>query len=339
MDNNAPGRSILDTLRTVEFRLGLKGYNVDEVDEYLEKAAVEAEQVQERLRAANERLRQATERIAQLEAEPQRPPAERAGAPQPAATAPPAPPAAAPGPGAAVTEDALQRTLLLAQKFVEETKRESEAEAAQVVSRAEERARTLLSQAEERARRITTEAEDRLREEVARLEDTRKRLLDDVEAMSRHVEEQRAKIRASLAEALRWVDERIQPPDGTLDNPHAGPSAARKPTGSGAALSRKPDPAGPSAPGPTTTGSSVATTAPSDSAPRPQLTPAATGAQERHGAEQPPSERPPATDVPSHAAGERAPAAAGARLGVLSGGLFGAGRDETNGAEGNRPGE
>ena len=42
MDNSQAPSSILDTLRTVEFRLGLKGYNVDEVDEYLDKAAQEA---------------------------------------------------------------------------------------------------------------------------------------------------------------------------------------------------------------------------------------------------------------------------------------------------------
>src|ERR1700689_2932487 len=67
MDNSQAPSSILDTLRTVEFRLGLKGYNVDEVDEYLDKAAQEAEALQEHVRQLNERLRQASERIAQLE--------------------------------------------------------------------------------------------------------------------------------------------------------------------------------------------------------------------------------------------------------------------------------
>ena len=63
MDNSPAPASILDTLRTVEFRLGLKGYNVDEVDEYLDKAAQEAEGLQEHVRQLNERLRQASERI------------------------------------------------------------------------------------------------------------------------------------------------------------------------------------------------------------------------------------------------------------------------------------
>src|SRR6202162_2197469 len=67
MDNSQSASSTLDTLRTVEFRLGLKGYNVDEVDEYLDKAAQEAEGLQEHVRQLNERLRQASDRIAQLE--------------------------------------------------------------------------------------------------------------------------------------------------------------------------------------------------------------------------------------------------------------------------------
>ena len=69
MDNSQAPASILDTLRTVEFRLGLKGYNVDEVDEYLDRAAQEAEGLQEHVRQLNERLRQASERISQLERE------------------------------------------------------------------------------------------------------------------------------------------------------------------------------------------------------------------------------------------------------------------------------
>jgi DivIVA domain-containing protein len=52
-------QSALDSLRTVEFRETLKGYHRDDVDEYLEKAAVEAEGLQEQLRQSGERLRPA----------------------------------------------------------------------------------------------------------------------------------------------------------------------------------------------------------------------------------------------------------------------------------------
>jgi DivIVA domain-containing protein len=43
MDSPNTPQQALEVLRTVEFKLGLKGYNVDEVDEFLERAAVEAE--------------------------------------------------------------------------------------------------------------------------------------------------------------------------------------------------------------------------------------------------------------------------------------------------------
>ena len=78
-------QSALDSLRTVEFRETLKGYHRDDVDEYLEKAAVEAEGLQEQLRQGGERLRQAGERISQLEAELEHQPApapRRAGRPR-----------------------------------------------------------------------------------------------------------------------------------------------------------------------------------------------------------------------------------------------------------------
>jgi DivIVA domain-containing protein len=212
MDSPQPPQSILETLRTVEFRLGLKGYNVDEVDEYLEKAAVEAEAVQEQLRQANERLRQASERVAQLEAERREAPA-------------PAEPAPVPEP--ALSDDTLQRTLLLAQKFVDQAKRESETEAAEIVAQAEARARAALAQAEEQARLMSNESERRLREEVTRLEGMRGQLAADVENMARHLEAERNRLRSSLADVLKWVDENIQPANALMALRPRGDAPAR----------------------------------------------------------------------------------------------------------------
>lgn len=204
MDNAQPtqsNQSLLDTLRTVEFRLGLKGYNVDEVDEYLEKAAVEAESVQEQLRQANDRLRQAQTRVAQLEEELRQ-----------AATGVPVTTAAVPSiaESAVVTDDTLQRTLVLAQKFVDQVKRDSENEASEIVAKAEERARGVLAQAEERARVMAAEAEHRLREDVNRLEGMRTQLTADVEKMARHLETERARLRSSLSDMLKFLDENVQ---------------------------------------------------------------------------------------------------------------------------------
>jgi len=202
MDSGSPQQPILETLRTVEFRLGLKGYNVDEVDEYLEKAAVEAERLTEQLRQTSERLRQASERIAQLES---------AGPPTMAAPAQPAEVVPAP-----VADDSLQQTLILAQRFVEQTKRESEAEATRLISQAEERARSLVTRAEEEARQLMTDSQQRLRDEVGRLESARGQLATDVENMARHLESERNRLHTMLSEVLKWIEENVQPAESLM---------------------------------------------------------------------------------------------------------------------------
>ena len=188
MDNSQAPASILDTLRTVEFRLGLKGYNVDEVDEYLDKAAQEADGLQEHIRQLNERLRQASERIAQLERE-------KRAAPVAAVDAEAGAAAAASAEAAALSDETLQRTLVLAQKFVDQTKRESEAEAAAIIAQAEESARASVAAAEARASQLQADTHQKLREEVSRLEATRTELATDVESMARHLESERNRLR------------------------------------------------------------------------------------------------------------------------------------------------
>ncbi|MGH9044981.1 MAG: DivIVA domain-containing protein [Acidimicrobiales bacterium] len=200
MDSGQANQPILETLRTVEFRLGLKGYNVDEVDEYLEKAAVEAERLTEGLRQSAERLRQASERIAQLESAPSPAPAE--GAAEAQAPAQP--------------DEALAQTLILAQRFVEQTKRESEAEAERLVSGAQERAHSLVTRAEDEARQLMSDAQQRLRDEVSRLEGMRAQLATDVENMARHLESERTRLRTMLSEVLKWIEENVQPAESLM---------------------------------------------------------------------------------------------------------------------------
>jgi DivIVA domain-containing protein len=209
MDNAQAPASILDTLRTVEFRLGLKGYNVDEVDEYLDKAAQEAEGLQDHVRQLNERLRQASERIAQLERDKRNAPVAADGEEGAAV-------AAASSESAQLSDETLQRTLLLAQKFVDQTKRESEAEAATVVAQAEETARAAIAAAEATSAQLQAETHQKLREEVTRLEATRTELATDVESMARHLESERNRLRGALSEILKWVDENVQPANSLM---------------------------------------------------------------------------------------------------------------------------
>ncbi|MGD0380297.1 MAG: DivIVA domain-containing protein [Acidimicrobiales bacterium] len=199
MDSGKPtGQgSSLDSLRTVEFRQTLRGYHIDDVDEYLERVAVDAEALQEQVRQAGERLRQAAERIAQLE-----------GMLQEVQLQPQA--------AAAVSDDTLQRTLLLAQKFVDQTQAEAEAQARALVSDAEDRARRVLGEAELRAKSVTEDTERHLREEITRLESIRAQLAGDVETISRHMENERNRLRGALSDMLTWVDEHVQPSGSIL---------------------------------------------------------------------------------------------------------------------------
>ncbi len=185
----------LESLRTVEFRQTLRGYHIDDVDEYLERVAMEAEALQEQLRQSTDRLRQATDRIVALEEQ------QRGGdQPAPAAAAPAAP-----------SDDTLQRTLVLAQKFVEQTEADAQAQARTVLEGAEEQARQLIAEAEQRARAMSEESEKRLREEVVRLEGLRTKLAGDVEAITRYLEGERVRLRGALGEMLHWIDENVQP--------------------------------------------------------------------------------------------------------------------------------
>ena len=118
----------IDSLRTVEFRTTLRGYHMDDVDEYLERVAVEAEALQEQMRLASDRVKQATERVSRASNSNWSRPAVQSSAaaePQPASRAHRVPPRRA----REVTDDSLQRTLMLAQKFVDQTRQEAEDEA------------------------------------------------------------------------------------------------------------------------------------------------------------------------------------------------------------------
>ena len=215
MDSSNAPQSALDALRSVAFKMGLKGYNVDEVDEFLERAAVEAEHLKDQLRQQQQQLRQAAERISQLEAERRAPGA----TPAPAAAPAPAPVAAvAPAPAVASTAGAEQvtRMITMAQEFVDQTQRE-----------AETRARELTLAAQEKAREIVSEAQNRAQDEVTRLNGLKQRLSEDVEKLARQVDIERNRLRTQLQEFLQWVEDNVKPASA-LSAPEA-PSLASAP--------------------------------------------------------------------------------------------------------------
>jgi len=67
MDSTDNPFSALDAIDTVAFKVGIKGYNVDEVDEFLERVSSEARALKDQLHQMRLQLRQASERISQLQ--------------------------------------------------------------------------------------------------------------------------------------------------------------------------------------------------------------------------------------------------------------------------------
>jgi cell division initiation protein len=195
MDSTNNGSSALDTIDTVAFKVGLKGYNVDEVDEFLERVSVETRQLKDQLQQMRQQLRLGAERINQLESG--RP---ASTGPTPLAPAPVSAPAPAPrivtsGSGA----EQVTALIVLAQQFIEQTQQE-----------AEEQARNLTVAAQERAREIIGEARSRAEDEVNRLNGLKQRLSEDVDMLTRQLDLERTRLSAALAEFSRWVESSLQ---------------------------------------------------------------------------------------------------------------------------------
>jgi cell division initiation protein len=166
------------TLREVEFREKLRGYNQDDVDEFLERVAAGIEVLQDRLRQATERVKLAEQKAAELPAD---------------------------------EDDTLRRTLVLAQRTADMAVKEAQERSAEILGNAQAEARALVAEAEEQARRVTSEAERSVRAELSRLEEVRSQLQADAEALQHHVDTERNRAQAAFSNALRWVEENLPP--------------------------------------------------------------------------------------------------------------------------------
>jgi DivIVA domain-containing protein len=203
--------SALENIRTVEFTFKRNNYVADEVDEFLERVAIEVDALREQHRQTSDRLRQAAEHIAQLEAKNRElqesahaTPEVRDLAPAPVVEAPAPLPAPVVVETDAATVESIaaetQRTLVLAQRFVEQTERE-----------ASEAAARKIAEAEAMARQITVEAELRVRDEVNRLESVKVALTAEIDGLANKLDAERSRLTGQLQEVLRWINEHVQP--------------------------------------------------------------------------------------------------------------------------------
>ncbi|MGZ4760074.1 MAG: DivIVA domain-containing protein [Acidimicrobiales bacterium] len=198
-------------LTDVKFSTHRKGYDPDEVDNFLERVSAAVAQLQDKLRQATERAEAADAQVAEarrLQAEAEAA-AERARTQEPGAE----------GAVAAAGGDAeLKKVLLLAQRAADQAVEEANATATRTVADARAKAVNLLAEAEQERDRMLAKArkkadaaaEERARElheQVTSLDAVRGDLQADVDALSGYLEGERERLRHQLGELTRMVDD------------------------------------------------------------------------------------------------------------------------------------
>ncbi|MGC2485450.1 MAG: DivIVA domain-containing protein [Acidimicrobiales bacterium] len=251
MDSTDNATSALDSIDTVAFTISLRGYKVDEVDDFLERLSVEVRQLKDLAAQQRQQLRQAAERISQLDAREGAPASAPATSPAPAPAPAPSAPAPAPSPsirtGGAAGAEQVTTMIAMAQRFIDEAQGE-----------AEEKAREFTAAAQDRAREIVNEARSRAEDEVNRLNGMKQRLSEDVETLAQQLNAERTRIAQVLAEFTAWVETSLQADTRATTPPRptsaARPAPAPLPTPAPAPSSGAPRPSDvpPPAPAPST---------------------------------------------------------------------------------------
>ena len=159
--------------RDVQFReRRCGGYHPEDVDEFLEQAAVGAEVLLERLRDATERA----ERAEKMATE------------------------------AAATDEALKRMLLMGQRTVDEAVKEAREEADQLLAAARAQAVALVADAEERGRRAYEDALAESRSKMEEAERTLRQSEQEVEALQGWVDVNRSHLLAVMRDAQGLIE-------------------------------------------------------------------------------------------------------------------------------------
>ena len=160
------------TIREVEFREKLKGYHQDDVDEFLERIAAGIEILQERMRQATERAVRAEQRLSET----------------------------------TEADDAMKRTLVLAQRTADAAVEEARQQAQQIVGSAQSQGQQIVMAAQEEAARIAEESQRELWNDIQRLETARDQLRSDIVSLDQYLASERGRLHQAMAEMLRRFD-------------------------------------------------------------------------------------------------------------------------------------
>lgn len=215
-----PGMELTpDLLLEAKFSAARRGYDMSEVDDFLERCAEGLDVLLVRLRAEFDRAERAEAELAQLREAVDGGAADSAFAPAP--TAEPTEDAAAPDAPAADAPMAVgepMRILIHAERTAEAAVAEARAEAEQIRSEAESvastqrsEAETLLertrAEAEAEARRAGDEARREIQGEVVVLQQDRDALAGDIQLLRTWLDDQRGRLRSTARDLQRLADD------------------------------------------------------------------------------------------------------------------------------------
>lgn len=186
-------------LREVEFRDRLRGYDTEEVDDFLEKVAVAVDDLVAQLDAAKEAAERSEDN--------------------------------------ADIDESLRRTLVLAQRTADLAVKEARDEAAALLEDARAEAEELVGSARRESSRLRDEAQVRAQETIADLEARKTALETEVAEITNFMEALRKQLVFALKGALETVGESLKPPAPVtssvrqrLDSAAKGAEEATKPS-------------------------------------------------------------------------------------------------------------
>jgi cell division septum initiation protein DivIVA len=151
-----------------DIREAWRGYNREDVEALLEKAAATIEGLGEKVKQLSDRVRAAETDMSHGKE----------------------------------TEDMLHRTLLLAQRTADEAVTEAQTRARQLLEDAENKSRALVTEAEANARRVSDDERTRLENEILDLASRREALTGDVDALQQYESEYRGRLQRALESDL-----------------------------------------------------------------------------------------------------------------------------------------
>ena len=224
-----------ELLLEAKFGPARRGYDMAEVDDFLERCAEGLDVLLERLRAEFERAERAEARVRELEAElaatrdatsveaspfdavteadfglPVEPePVEPEPVPQPVAEPPPTPAPSVDEPMRILVhaERTAEAAIAEARAEAERIRTEAESVASRQRSEAENMLATAKAEAEEQARRAGEETKRGIQAEVLALRRDRDTLADDIRGLRRWLDEQRTRMRSTARELQRLVED------------------------------------------------------------------------------------------------------------------------------------